>query len=35
MLMMSHGSATVKVAPSIATSFFTYELVKEFLLGSR
>lgn len=22
---------TVKVAPSIATSFFTYELVKEFL----
>jgi len=25
----------LKVAPSIATSFFTYELVKEFLLGSR
>jgi len=24
---------TVKVAPSIATSFFTYELVKELLLG--
>jgi len=24
----------LKVAPSIATSFFTYELVKEFLLGS-
>jgi hypothetical protein len=23
---------TVKVAPSIATSFFTYELVKEFLI---
>jgi solute carrier family 25 phosphate transporter 23/24/25/41 len=23
----------LKVAPSIATSFFTYELVKEFLLG--
>jgi hypothetical protein len=27
------GTVTVKVAPSIATSFFTYELVKEFLLG--
>jgi hypothetical protein len=26
-------AVTVKVAPSIATSFFTYELVKEFLLG--
>lgn len=25
----------LKVAPSIATSFFTYELVKEFLVGSR
>jgi hypothetical protein len=24
--------ATVKVAPSIATSFFTYELVKEYLV---
>jgi len=24
----------LKVAPSIATSFFTYELVKEFLLGA-
>ena len=23
----------VKVAPSIATSFFTYEVVKEFLLS--
>jgi solute carrier family 25 phosphate transporter 23/24/25/41 len=29
------GSVTVKVAPSIATSFFTYELVKEFLLAER
>lgn len=28
------NSLTVKVAPSIATSFFTYELVKEFLLGA-
>ena len=25
--------STVKVAPSIATSFFTYELVKEKILG--
>ena len=25
-------SAAVKVAPSIATSFFTYELVKEYLV---
>lgn len=25
---------TVKVAPSIATSFFTYESVKDFLIGS-
>lgn len=25
---------TVKVAPSIATSFFTYELVKDLLIAS-
>lgn len=34
-VFFSHGNAdpplTVKVAPSIATSFFTYELVKDFL----
>src|SRR6266850_197755 len=28
---LMHVAVTVKVAPSIATSFFTYELVKEFL----
>jgi solute carrier family 25 phosphate transporter 23/24/25/41 len=28
-------AVTVKVAPSIATSFFTYELVKDLLVGSR
>lgn len=30
---MLNDRITVKVAPSIATSFFTYELVKDFLIG--
>ena len=34
MVVLLHGARlAVKVAPSIATSFFTYELVKDFLLS--
>lgn len=32
-LQLLNGRITVKVAPSIATSFFTYEVVKDFLIG--
>ena len=31
-VVTDYGGGLVKVAPSIATSFFTYELVKEYLV---